>query len=170
MKNVFSIIMMLFIGFAAHAQNDAIESLFKDYQADANFKTVYISPKMFQIAYNATDVNDEKELAAIVKDLKGLRIMSTEKETSKIYSEANKRLNIRTYETLATIKDKDTNVKFITKETNGSISELLLLIGSKNKFVLMSFTGKIDLNKIAKLSKKLDIDGAEYLDKVNSKK
>lgn len=170
MKNVFSIICMLFLGIAAHAQGDAIESLFHDYQLDANFTTVYISPKMFQMAYKATDANDEKELASIVKDLKGLKIMSTTKDPSKIYTEANKRLNIRTYETLAAIKDKDTDVKFITKDANGNISELVLLLGSKNKFVMMSFTGKIDLNKIAKLSKKLDIDGAEYLDKVNNKK
>jgi len=29
--------------------------------------------------------------------------------------------------------------------------------------------GNIDLNKIAKLAKKLDIDGAEHLDKINKK-
>ncbi|MBK7637736.1 MAG: DUF4252 domain-containing protein [Saprospiraceae bacterium] len=57
----------------------------------------------------------------------------------------------------------------MTKEANGTINELLLLVGGKTEFVMMSFVGNIDLNKIAKLAKKLDIDGAEHLDKVRKK-
>lgn len=170
MKNLIALAVSLFMVITVNAQTDAIESLFRDYQQNDNFTTVYISPKMFQMAYKATDSNDEKELADIVKDLKGLKIMSTTKDPTRIYTEANKRLNIKSYETLVTVKDRDADVKFLTKETNGSISELLMVVGGKNKFVLMSFTGKIDLKKIARLSKKLEIDGAEYLDKVNSKK
>ena len=68
-----------------------------------------------------------------------------------------------------TVRDKESNVRFVTKESNGLISELLLLVGGKDEFVMMSFVGNIDLNKIAKLAKKLDIDGAEHLDKVKKK-
>ena len=118
----------------------------------------------------ATDGGTDQELAAIVKDLKGLRILTTEVNPDKIYKEANKRLNIKEYEELVTVRDKDSNVRFVTKETNGMISELLLLVGGKDDFVMMSFVGNIDLNKIAKLAKKLDIDGAEHLEKVNKKK
>lgn len=170
MKNLIALAVTLFMAITVQAQTDAIESLFRDYQQNDNFTTVYISPKMFEMAYKSTDSNDEKELAAIVKDLKGIKIMSTTKDPARIYTEANKRLNIKSYETLVTVKDREADVKFLTKETNGSISELLMVVGGKNKFVLMSFTGKIDLKKIARLSKKLEIDGAEYLDKVNSKK
>ncbi len=170
MKNVLTLVIIMLLSFTAYAQSDAIESYFKDYQENEHFKTVYISPKTFQMAYKATDSEDEKELAAIVKDLKGLKIMSTANEASKTYTEANKRLNVKPYETLVSMKDKGADVKFITKESNGAISELILLLGRKDKFVMMSFTGKIDLNKIAKLSKKLDIEGAEYLDKIKSKK
>ena len=58
-------------------------------------------------------------------------------------------------------------MRFVTKENNGIISELLLLVGGKDEFVMMSFVGNIDLDKISKLAKKLDIDGAEYLEKAN---
>ena len=170
MKYLFTLSIALLSSFSMLGQSDAIETLFRDYQSNVNFTTVYISPKMFQMAYKATDSHDEKELASIVKDLKGLRIMSTTNDPSKSFAEASKRLNIPSYETLAIVKDRDADVKFLTKETNGAISELLLLIGGKSKFVMMSFTGTIDLNKIARLSKKLDIDGAEYLDKVNNRK
>lgn len=170
MKTLFSLAIAMFISFASFAQVDAIERFFKDYQEDQNFTVVYVSPKMFQMVSKATDGGTDQELAAIVKDLKGLRILTTEVNPDKIYKEANKRLNIKEYEELVTVRDKDSNVRFVTKETNGMISELLLLVGGKDDFVMMSFVGNIDLNKISKLAKKLDIDGAEHLEKVNKKK
>ncbi|HMR89261.1 MAG TPA: DUF4252 domain-containing protein [Saprospiraceae bacterium] len=170
MKTLFSLAIAMFISFASFAQVDAIERFFKDYQEDQNFTVVYVSPKMFQMVSKATDGGTDQELASIVKDLKGLRILTTEVNPDKIYKEANKRLNIKEYEELVTVRDKDSNVRFVTKESNGMISELLLLVGGKDDFVMMSFVGNIDLNKIAKLAKKLDIDGAEHLEKVNKKK
>lgn len=169
MKNIFSLAIALLINFTASAQVDAIERFFKDYQEDQNFSVVYVAPKMFQMVSKVTDGTEDKELAAIVKDLKGLRILKTNVTPDKIYKEANKRLNIKEYEELVTVRDKDSNVRFVTKETNGTINELLLLVGGKDEFVLMSFVGNIDLNKISRLAKKLDIDGAEHLEKVNKK-
>ena len=160
----------MFISFASFAQVDAIERFFKDYQEDENFTVVYVSPKMFQMVSKATDGSSDQELASIVKDLKGLRILTTEINPDKVYKEDNKRLNIKEYEELVTVREKDSNVRFVTKETNGIISELLLLVGGKDDFVMMSFVGNIDLAKISKLAKKLDIDGAEHLEKVNKKK
>ncbi len=169
MKNIFSLAVALCISLSATAQADAIERFFKDYQEDDNFTVVYVSPKMFQMVSKVSDGSEDKELSAIVKDLKGLRILTSKVNPDKIYKEANKRLNIKEYEELVTVREKDSNVRFVTKESNGVINELLLLVGGKEEFVMMSFVGNIDLNKIAKLAKKLDIDGAEHLDKVNKK-
>ena len=169
MKSVFSLAIALFLSFSAYAQADAIERFFKDYQEDENFTVVYVSPKMFQMVSKATDGGNDAELASIVKDLKGLRILTSKINPDKVYKEANKRLNIKEYEELVTVRDKESNVRFVTKEANGLISELLLLVGGKDEFVMMSFVGNIDLSKIAKLAKKLDIDGAEHLDKIGKK-
>ncbi len=170
MKSIFSFAIAILISYSSFAQVDAIERFFKDYQEDKNFTVVYVSPKMFQMVSKATDGGTDQELASIVKDLKGLRILTTEVNVDKVYKEANRRINIKEYEELMTVRDKDSNVRFVTKEANGLISELLLLVGGKDEFVMMSFVGNIDLNKISKLAKKLDIDGAEHLDKVNKKK
>lgn len=169
MKNLFSLAIAMFVSLSVSAQSDAIERFFKDYQESEDFTVVYVSPKMFKMVSKVTDESEDKELASIVKDLKGLRILTTKKTPNKIYTEANRRLNIKEYEELVTVKEKESNIRFITKESNGQISELLLLVGGKEEFVLMSFVGNIDLNKIGKLAKKLDIDGAEHLDKVNKK-
>lgn len=169
MKSIFSFAVALFISMSASSQTDAIERFFKDYQDDENFTVVYVSPKMFQMVSKVTDGSEDKELSAIVKDLKGLRILTSKVNPGKVYTEANKRLNIKEYEELVTVREKDSNVRFVTKEANGVINELLLLVGGKEEFVMMSFVGNIDLSKIARLAKKLNIDGAEHLDKINKK-
>ena len=169
MKSIFSLAIALLISMAASAQSDAIERFFQDYQEDPNFTVVYVSPKMFQMISKVTDGSEDKELSSIVKDLKGLRILTSKVNPSKVYTEANKRLNIKEYEELVTVRDKDSNVRFVTKEANGMINELLLLVGGKEEFVMMSFVGNIDLSKIARLAKKLNIDGAEHLEKINKK-
>lgn len=169
MKSIFSFAVALILSFSASAQSDAIERFFKDYQDDENFTIVYVSPKMFQMVSKVTDGGEDKELSAIVKDLKGLRILTSKVNPGKVYTEANKRLNIKEYEELVTVREKDSNVRFVTKEANGVINELLLLVGGKDEFVMMSFVGNIDLSKIARLAKKLNIDGAEHLDKINKK-
>ncbi|MBK8669874.1 MAG: DUF4252 domain-containing protein [Saprospiraceae bacterium] len=169
MKSIFSFAIALLLSISASSQTDAIERFFKDYQDNDNFTVVYVSPKMFQMVSKVTDGTEDKELASIVKDLKGLRILTSKVNPDKIYKEANRRLNVKEYEELVTVREKDSNVRFVTKETNDVITELLLLVGGKDEFVMMSFVGNIDLNKIARLAKKLDIDGAEYLDKVNKK-
>ena len=69
-----------------------------------------------------------------------------------------------------TVKDKGDNVKFLTKGNGDVVDELLLLVGGADDFVLMSFVGKLDLNKISKLANKLDIQGSEHLDKLKDKK
>ncbi len=165
MKSLFSIIFTLSFLSISFGQ-DAIEKLFNDYQNNADFKVVYVAPKMFQMVAKMTSESDQNEFKEIVKDLKGLRILSTEKNPQQTYTEANKRLAIKDYEELITVKEKGSNVRFVTKETNGKISELLLLVGSASEFTMISFVGNIDLNKISKLASKLNIEGAEHLDKV----
>ena len=74
------------------------------------------------------------------------------------------------YEILLTMKEKDNNIRFLTREKSGNIEELLMLIGGTDGFTIMSFTGNLDLDKISKLAGKMNITGAEYLDKVDKKK
>jgi hypothetical protein len=68
-----------------------------------------------------------------------------------------------------TVRDEGTNVEFLVKDTGDIINELLLLVGG-DEFVMMSFVGNIDLDKISKLANSLDIDGAQHLDKLEDKK
>lgn len=158
----------------AVAQNDAITRFFNQYSEDERFTVVYIAPKLFSmISKIETDDEDWNKVREIVKDLGGLRVLTSDSITDGLamYKDALSRVPVAEYSELLTVRDGDENVRIWIKDTNNEsiIEELLLLVGSEDEFTLLSFTGKIDLDKISGLSKSLDIEGVQHLDKIKSK-
>jgi len=154
----------------AQAQKSAVDKYFQNYQDSEDFSVVFVSPKMFEMATKVADNSTDKEVKDIIKDIKGLKILTSEKNGMKYYQEALKKIPMQEYEILLTMKEKDNNIRFLTKEKAGSIEELLMLIGGADGFTMLSFTGNLDLDKISKLAGKMNITGAEHLDKVEKKK
>lgn len=154
------------------AQNDGITRFFKQYEDDERFTTVFVSPKMFQmVAKIETDDEDWNKVREVVKDLGGLRVLHADSIADGVamYKSALSKVPQNEYSELLTVRDGKENVRIWIKDTGNIIEELLLLVGSPNEFTMLSFTGKIDLDKISSLSKTLDIDGVQYLDKVKTK-
>lgn len=147
----------------AQAQADAISKYFAKYVDDERFTVVYISPKMFQL-FDKMDIDlDDDEAQAIknvVKDLRGLRILVAEENTMQLYKEASAAINKKEYEVLMTVRNKgEENVDFLIKDDGGDIiNELLMIIGGPEDFVLMSFVGQIDINKISEMAKAFEDD------------
>lgn len=175
----FAIFLTLFlsagIATSTQAQEDAISKYFSKYVDDERFTVVYVSGKMFQMINKMElDLDDEEAQAilSVCKDLKGLRILTTEEDGARFYQEALKVINTHEYETLMEVREgKSENVKFLVKQSNdgNTLDELLLLVGGEDEdFVLLSFVGKIDLNEVGKLSKAFDKDGNKV--KENQKK
>jgi len=145
----------------ANAQADAISKYFNQYLDDDRFTVVYISPKMFQLVQKL-DINadmEEEEVEAVmnmVEDLRGLRILVSDVDVDALYQEAIGKIDTKEYEILMTVRSKnESDVQFLIKDENNgnTINELLMLVGGEDSFVLMSFVGKINLNKVSDLSK-----------------
>ena len=171
-KGVFvALFLMTMLPLSMVAQTDAITKYFDHYMEDENFTVVYITPKMFQMI-SKLNLKDKEgmELKEVLQDLKGLRILTTEKNGLQYYKEAISKFKTNEYELLMTVRDKDENVRFWTKENNGVISELLMLVGGVKEFVMISFIGNISLDKISKLANNLDVDGMEHLKELKNKK
>ncbi len=165
------VLLLLSLPLSMHAQNDAISKYFDQYVDDENFTVVYITPKMFQmIAKLDLKDKDARDVKEVLQDLKGLRILTTEKNGLQYYKEAISKFNTNEYELLMTVRDKDENIRFWTKESGGIINELLMLVGGVKEFVMISFVGNIDLDKISKLANKMDVDGMEHLKQLKDKK
>lgn len=155
------------------AQNDAITRFFDRYMEDERFTVVYVSPKLFQMLSKITlDDPEWANFQSVIKDLGGLRVLTSDSipNGTALYKEALGKVPVAEYSELITVRDGQENVRIWTKDKGNVIEELLLLVGAPTEFTLLSFTGKIDLDKIATLSKSIDIDGIDQLDKIKGSK
>lgn len=174
MKYLLSFLMMLFLGIGTlSAQDDAITKYFDKYMDNEDFTVVYLSPKLFQLLgkldLEDIDDGDAEAVLEVVEDLKSLRVLTTEVNGAGYYKEAVDIINTKDYEVLMTVRDDEENVQFLIKDAGNVINELLLLVGSTDEFVMVSFVGNIDLDKISQLAQKLDVDGVEHLDKLDER-
>lgn len=175
-KSIFLLpFLLLTVIYSAGAQNDAITRFFNQYAEDERFTVVYVAPKLFHMVSRIeTDDEDWNKMREIVKDLGGLRVLTADSiaDGLEMYKMALSKVPANEYAELLTVRDGNENVRIWTKDTSDGaiIEELLLLVGSPNEFVMLSFTGKINLDKISELSKTLDIEGAQHLDKVKKSK
>ena len=87
-----------------------------------------------------------------------------------MYKEAFTLIPIKEYEELMSVRDKDKDMKFFIKESGGKISELLMIMGGNEQFMVMSLFGEIDLKQISRIGKKMDVEGLEHLEKMDKKK
>ena len=85
-------------------------------------------------------------------------------------AKAVKKVSGNGYEELMKVKDARENMKFMIKEKDGIINELVMVVGGKESFIIMSLYGEIDLKKISKLSKSMKIKGMEHLRKLDDYK
>ena len=142
----------------AGAQDDAISRYFSKYVDDERFTVVYVSGKLFKMFQSMElDLEDEEvdALLEVVEDMQGLRLLVTEENPLGFFKEATNTIKTKEYETLMTVRSAEgENVHFLVKDDNNEVvRELLLLVGAEDNFVLMSFVGLINLDKISKLQK-----------------
>lgn len=154
------------ISISAHAQNDVVTKLFNDYYSDENFTKVSVSSKMFEL-FTQIEPGDKDEDAIIeaISKLKGLKVIAADSvgNSKKLYTDAVKKISAGGYDELMEVKDAKEDMKFMIQEKSGIITELVMVVGGHKSFFILSLYGEIDLKKIAKLSKSMNIKGMEYL-------
>ena len=171
MKTIIAAAMFLLSSSWALAQNDAISRFFDKYAEDESFTQVTVTAKMFSLFADLDLENEkDKELAEAVSQVKGLRVLSKDdisrEEARALYKEALSKVPVKEYEELMSVRDSETNMKFLIKEKDGIVNELFMVMHGKDEFVLLSLVGEIDLKQISRLSKTIQVHGFEHLDKV----
>ena len=173
MKNLIIILITVCVGFSANAQNDVVTKLFDDYYDDENFTKISVSSKMFELFTNIEPGDeDEEEILDAVSKLKGLKVIAADSigNSKELYTNAVKKVSGNGYEELMEVKDAKENMKFMIKEKDGLINELVMVVGGNESFIIMSLFGEIDLKKISKLSKSMKIKGMEHLKQLDDDK
>ena len=161
--------LMMVMAMVATAQDNAISKFFSKYQGDESFSQVTVSSKMFGLFTNMeTNDPEDKEVLDAISKIKGLRILAKEeaRDSRELYKEALTMIPAKEYEELMTVRDKDKDMKFFIKEAAGKISELVMLMGGNEEFMVLSIFGEIDLKQVSKIGKKMNVDGLDHLEKM----
>ncbi len=172
MKKIIIGLMVMTASVAVQAQ-DAVSRFFTKYQNDETFSQVNISSKMFSLMANLDVENaEDQEVVNMISKIKGLRILAKEqtRNSRELYKEALGMIPVKDFEELMTVRDKDKDMKFFIKESGGKISELVMIAGGNEEFMVLSLFGEIDLKQVSKISKKMNIEGLENLENIKDKK
>ncbi len=168
MKILSTIVLVAAMAVQVSAQ-DAISSFFGKYEDDESFTHVHVTKRMFAL-FTDLDLEDpeDAELAEAIGKLDGLKILGKEDTDAgkTLYKEAFSLIPSNQYDELMSVRSEDTDMKFLIKEKGKIISELLMVMGGDDEFFIISLVGDIDLKQIARLSKGMDIDGLENLEKI----
>lgn len=157
---ILSLFALLYTG-SVFGQQDLVNSFFEKYSESEHVTSIYISPRFFNM-FKQVDLDlEEKEAEAIgnlVEDLTSLRILIAEENAKNMYQEFSTDFQKANYELLMRVNNKgEDEVDFLIRESEGIINELIMLIGGDSTdFVLLSFTGNIDLDKVSELTKSFE--------------
>lgn len=178
-KTVITLVMLIITGTWMNlTAQSTIDQLYKKYAGQKGFTSINISPEMFSMlsSFNTEDsAESAKEAQNIMEQLSGLKMLVYEYdslETNHAFLNDVKNLNknVKDFSELMSINSEDEVVKFLVKKgKDGKVSEMLMLVFDKNEAMVMSLTGNLDMSTISGISKSLDIEGMDKLEKLDEK-
>ncbi|MFO7615042.1 MAG: DUF4252 domain-containing protein [Bacteroidales bacterium] len=171
-----TLILFLFLGTQfVNAQNTSALKLYDKYGGKDGYTTVSISKELFGM-FSSIDSDDPEmqEVKEMMNQLDGIKILMYETrdvadaELGKFRGEIGK-LKTEGYTELMEVKQTGEEVKFLVMKKGDKIGELLLVINGEKQAGFITITGLIDMNTIGKLSKTMNIEGMDKLNKLNEK-
>jgi hypothetical protein len=160
----------LLLSVSINAQQNAIDNIFQKFEGKEGITTVNISRDLLQMVSKIDSA--DKDLTSVFAMISQVRIIALNNATSEekvSFKEMLKSVSVNDYKTLMSVREKNQDIKFLSKENNGKVSEFLLLISGDKNPALISITGNIDLSKLSRLSGKVNLQGFEHLAKLNHK-
>lgn len=157
---------------AMYAQT-AIDDLYQKYAGEKGFTSINISPAMLGFLSDL-DMNDSSEKAQetqdVLEQMSGLKMLvyEPEGESNEAFLKDVRSLSKSNgYSEMMSVDSEDEIVKFLAKKgPDGKVLELLMIVFDEEEAVIMSMTGNLDMKSISQISKSLDIDGMENLEKI----
>lgn len=169
MKKYLFIILALSIISNANAQEDAVAKYMSNYIQNENFEHTYVSNRMFNAILKSNASEISPNIRELMKDIKGMRQLSTKKDNKKYFDEFAQTLEKKGFENVLSIRRGNERVHMYLKNENKSDGELIMLIQEANSFNLTGFNGNINLDNMSTISKALNIKGAEYIQQARKK-
>lgn len=166
MKTYILIILSFVITTQAFSQN--LEAIYKRHAGEGNYTVVAINGALFQLA---ASLSDDAE-ADVAKGIEGIRILSADQTKDKavqasLIKDVFAFFGTTEYQEFMTVDDGKEKVVFYLKKVGNSITEFALVV--VEDVTVIRISGDLDLAKMAKLSKTINIKGMENLEKIDNK-
>jgi hypothetical protein len=170
MKKIGLIVAFALVSIAAQAQNNEFMKFYNKYSSNEAFTIVSVNQRMIELFSNfEVEGEDGEAMKKAVSGLKGIKLIANSKtsEGAALFSEANSAF-LKGYDELMTVRDGNSDIRFLIQEKGGKVSELVMLVGSDSSFVAASIFGEIDLKQMSKMAKGLNISGMENLEQLEN--
>ncbi len=171
MKRFVTLAIMLTWSSLLMAQGKVVTKYFDQFENDEKFVKVSISSKMFSMFTDLESGSEaEEEFLKAISKLKGLKMVvgdSVPDAAGKLYSQAVNDVKKAGFEELMSVKDAEENLYFSVMDEGGKITELMMVAGGREKFVVLSLFGEIDLKSIARMAREMQVDGLQPLEKLD---
>lgn len=171
MKQLFlSIATLALTTTASFSQSTALQDFIDKYKNEAPFSYAFLSKDMFDVAMkqNVED-SDWKKLHNVVRNIGSLSILVADSiETgAALYKEALSAVPVDDFDPLLTVQDGKDRVRIWVREEEAVLSDLVLLVGTTDEFVLVCFSGNLELNNLTELLGLFDANSAAQLAKTS---
>jgi hypothetical protein len=156
----------LFLPLAAAAQTPTLSDFIEKYKTDPAFTYAFLSKDLFEVV-SKSEVKDQdwRNVQRIVQNLGSLRILAADEvpNGSALYREARALVPAEDFDELLAVRDGSENVRIWAKSEGNSVTDLVLLVGSPQEFVLVCFAGNLELGNISDLASIFDPERAAQL-------
>jgi len=168
------LILTFMIPFLAFSQKSPLDAFFDKYSGQEGYTSVYITKYLFDMFAKLNTDKEENDFKAATSKLDAIKILTVDSalNASKridFGAELKKILPKTDYKDLMVVKEGKKQINFMIRESKGKISELVMTVTGSDQPIMILLEGDIDLAKISKISKTMQIDGFENLEKVNDK-
>ncbi len=166
MKNLLLIISIAFLSTNLFAQD--VKNIFDSNLGAGNYTVVSINGALFELATSMSKGNNEAN--DVAKDIDGIRILSAEdlhapKAKAQLLKDLKAFFKQSNYIEFMRVEDKEEKVMFYLRKSGKQIVELTLHV--ENESTVIQINGDIDLNNISGLSKSINIQGMDKLEKID---
>ncbi|MCC6412683.1 MAG: DUF4252 domain-containing protein [Saprospiraceae bacterium] len=167
MKTIlFSLVSFFLFSGLAHAQQESLHRFVDKYKQNKAFTYSYMSKDLVEVvAQTEVAEKDWQKLQNVVKNIGSLSILVADSipNARAVYHEALAAVPVTVFDELLTVRDGADNVRIWAKTDASTVTDLVLLVGSAEEFVLICFTGNLELGNLSELGAMLDAEQAQHL-------
>jgi hypothetical protein len=157
MKSICSLFLAAFwlLGYAASAQDAPLTRFIQEHKNDKGISHALLSKDMLEVVSDSElSRQDWKQVQRVVKNIGTLQILAGEDLSNSVdlFREARQAIPENDFDELLSVRDAQDQVRIWTKNEEDVLSDLVLLVGTPKAFVLVAFSGRLELGNFTELA------------------